>query len=213
MANNCFGTHQTQAWRIPLLSAIAAGTLVFPIVVLAHPADQSGVIKKCTRWNDIGLPDSGDRVTVVKPTYDPKVFADRIAQLPRYEPTPGISGTVRLVGSDYVGSHLAGWWREAFNKYQPNIKLETDMRNVLISMPSLTLGTADIGVGRSASWAEQFMFQRIFFYPATSVAMATGGWDVSYGIFVNKANPLNELSVDQLDRIFFSQRSGAYVNT
>ena len=49
----------------------------------------------------------------------------------------------------------------------------------------------------------------------TEISVATGGYEkrgslFAWGIVVNKDNPLNEISLDQLERTFGSERSGGW---
>src|SRR5258707_2530248 len=48
-----------------------------------------------------------------------------LSGLPHYVPETKSTGTLRIAGNNYVGdAPLGGWWQEAFEKYQPGIKIE-----------------------------------------------------------------------------------------
>ena len=48
-----------------------------------------------------------------------------LSGLPHYVPEDKPSGTLRIAGNNYVGdAPLGGWWKEAFEKFQPSIRIE-----------------------------------------------------------------------------------------
>jgi len=65
---------------------------------------------------------------------------------------------LRLCGNNYIGdSPLGGWWKDAFEKYQPGIKIEYNLQTAATAIPCLGFGLADIGITHEPS-----------FYDATS---------------------------------------------
>jgi phosphate transport system substrate-binding protein len=85
-------------------------------------------------------------------------------------------------------------------------------------VPSLVFGVGDIGVGRKITFSELLMFQRYTDRDPLEISIATGsydvpGWQPGFGIVVNKDNPLNELTMEQLDGIFGSERLGGWEGT
>src|SRR5437879_8994004 len=48
-----------------------------------------------------------------------------LSALPSYVPEEKPTGTLRICGNNYVGdAPLGGWWKDAFEKVQPGIKIE-----------------------------------------------------------------------------------------
>jgi phosphate transport system substrate-binding protein len=70
-------------------------------------------------------------------------------------------------------------------------------------------------MGDDAKIPDQMPFYNTFRYVPTEISIATGGYDqrgtlFAWAIVVNKGNPLAKLSMDQIDRIFGSERTGGW---
>jgi phosphate transport system substrate-binding protein len=139
--------------------------------------------------------------------------------LPAYEPRQKISGVIRQRGTNYFAdSPLEKTWEEGFRKFHPGVRFETDLETALAAIPSLTFKLADIGPSRHITSDETLLFQRYRSYLPTEITVVTGslsvpGWSYAIGIFVNKDNPLAQLTAEQLDGIFGAERSGAFQGT
>ena len=148
-------------------------------------------------------------------------YAERwdLSDLPAYQPRQSVSGVIRLRGTNYFSdSDLQKTWEEGFRKFQPGIRFDTDLKTALAAIPSLTFKMADIAPARHITSDEMLLFQRYRSYLPTQVSVVTGslnvpGWSYAIGIFVNKDNPLGQLTAEQLDGIFGAQRSGAFQGT
>lgn len=142
-----------------------------------------------------------------------------LSGLPDYVPEGKPTGTLRLCGNNYIGdSPLGGWWKDAFEKYQPGIKLELNLQTAAIALSCLSLGTADIGITHEPSFYDYLSYQRLKGYAPTGITILTGsydvvGWQNNMVIVVNKNNPITKISLTQLDGIFGSQRAGGWVKT
>lgn len=142
-----------------------------------------------------------------------------LSALPDYVPHNKPVGTLRLCGNNYLGdSPLGGWWRDAFNKYQPGITIEFDLETAADAIPCLYLGLADIAITHEPSFYDYLSYQRLKGNAPTGITILTGsydvvGWQNNMVIVVNKANPLTKISITQLDGIFGSQRAGGWVRT
>lgn len=136
--------------------------------------------------------------------------------LPNYEPEQKVAGVIRQWGSNYFrNSSLGKAWEEEFRKYQPGVTFEDRLDTTLIAIPGLALGLSDVGPSRKITSDELLMFQRLHSYHPTEITAVTGslnvpGWNYAIAVFVNKANALDKLTVEQLDGIFGAQRSGAF---
>ena len=153
-----------------------------------------------------------------------KVYYTRqfdLSSLPAYRPEGQASGTIRMWGSNYIAdSPLMQYWEEGFHKYHPDIQFDTrNLKSSFLGSAGLYTGLADISAeGRAMNWFDLMAFERVKNHDPVDVAMATGsydvtGWTFAFAIFVNKANPISKLTLDQLDRIFGAQRSGAWEKT
>lgn len=147
---------------------------------------------------------------------EPPVAADPavrfVDDLPAYQPTQKVSGTIRLWGHgsskhDFMGG-LIGAWIEAFGRYQPDVKFEYRMYGTASAIGALYTGAGDLAIlGEEISPDAARAFQRARGYPPTGLSIATGSvdadfFDYAHMIFVNKDNPIQGLSLTQLDAIF-----------
>jgi phosphate transport system substrate-binding protein len=142
-----------------------------------------------------------------------------LSGLPDYVPEGKPTGTLRVCGNNYIGdSPLGGWWKDAFEKYQPGIKIEYNLQTAAMAIPCVGFGLADIGVTHEPSFYDYLTYQRLKGHPPTGFTILTGsydvvGWQNNMVIIVNKVNPLTKISMTQLDGIFGSQRAGGWVLT
>src|ERR1700758_4727900 len=68
-----------------------------------------------------------------------------LSGLPHYVPESKPAGTLRIAGNNYVGdAPLGGWWKEAFEKAQPGIRIEYNLPSAAIAIPCMYMGVADI---------------------------------------------------------------------
>jgi phosphate transport system substrate-binding protein len=61
-------------------------------------------------------------------------------------------------------------------------------------------------------------FEQVYHHPVTEISVVTGsydvyGWSPAFIIVVNKANPLSQISMKQLDGVFGGARRGGYVGS
>jgi phosphate transport system substrate-binding protein len=142
-----------------------------------------------------------------------------LSGLPDYVPETKPTGTLRLCGNNYIGdSPLGGWWKDAFEKYQPGIKIEYNLQTAAIAISCISLGLADIGITHEPSFYDYLSYQRLKGHPPTAITILTGsydvvGWQNNMVIVVNKDNPIAKMSMTQLDGIFGSQRAGGWIKT
>src|SRR5215469_1823541 len=151
-----------------------------------------------------------------------KAFYSRnfdLSDLPSYKPAQKINSTIRIWGLNYLGdANLADYWTAGFHKFQPDAKIEWHLPVAMASTSALVTGVADIGANRGLTFTEILQFERVFNYSPLELDMVTGSYDVpgwanAMGIFVNKANPISHLTMEQLDGIFGAARSGGWVGT
>ena len=127
-------------------------------------------------------------------------------KLPAYQKVPGISGNVSSIGSDTM-NNLATLWAEGFRKYYPNVKIQVEGKGSSTAPPALIEGTAQLGpMSRKMKKEEIDKFEAKFGFPPTGVRTALDG----IAVYVNKDNPLNELTLEQVDAIFSKTRKGGY---
>ncbi len=142
-----------------------------------------------------------------------------LSSLPRYEPSRKLSGTIRLWGSNYItDGFIGGYWEEKFREFHPDVEFAWNMKTSRGAVPSLVYGVSDIGIARKITFGELQLFQRYTDHDPLEVELATGsydmpGWQPGYGVLVHKDNPLDKITMEQLDGIFGSERSGGWDGT
>ena len=149
-----------------------------------------------------------------------KVYYTRkfdLSALPEYKPGQAMSGTIRQWGSNYLAdSMLEKYLEDSFHKYHPNVKFENNLGSTFIGIAGLYAERAELApMGRRATWDELQGYQRVFNTLPVEIAMATGsydvaGWTFALVVFVNKDNPISQLSFEQLDGIFGAERDGGW---
>jgi phosphate transport system substrate-binding protein len=137
--------------------------------------------------------------------------------LPRYQPESKVSGTIRMWGANYfTDSPLAEYWEKQFQQWHPDVKFNFHLKSSQHAIQSLIFGVSDVSpLGRQITNAERLAFQREFNYQPLGIVAVTGsyslsGWNPAIGVYLHKSNPLSKLSLEQLDGIFGSERSGGW---
>lgn len=127
--------------------------------------------------------------------------------LPDYKVKPGVSGKIDTVGSDTM-NNLAQLWTEEFRKLYPGVSAAIDGKGSSNAIPALVNGAATFGpMSRDAKKSEIQAFNQKFGYDPvllpTSIDMLA--------VYVNRNNPLESLSFNEIDAIFSSTRKGGAV--
>jgi len=138
-----------------------------------------------------------------------------LTTLPPYKKEFNVVGGLRLAGSELKGvvdKLVAG-----FQKFQPEMKPSTNfMTSSEGALGMMYAGVSDIApMGDDAKITDQMPFFNAKGYVPTEISVAVGGYDLRgvlfpWAIIVNKDNPLAQLSMEQLDGIFGSERSGGW---
>ena len=142
-----------------------------------------------------------------------------LSGLPAYEPKQKVKGTLRIWGSNYITDGNVGkYWEDAFRKYHPDVKFDWQMKTTSAAVPSLVFGVSDLGIGRKVTFQEQQLFERYKDRTQLEIDIATGsydvpGWQPAFGVVVHKDNPLDRISMEQLDGIFGAERAGGWEGT
>jgi phosphate transport system substrate-binding protein len=125
-------------------------------------------------------------------------------QLPDYKPVSGVSGNVKSIGSDTL-NNLMTLWSEGFKSSYPNVKLEIEGKGSSTAPPALIAGTAQFGpMSRPMKKQEIDEFEKKYGYKPIPIRAAVD----ALAVFVHKDNPIQCLSLPQLDAIFSKTRKG-----
>jgi len=141
--------------------------------------------------------------------------APDLSQIPPYKKEFDVNGGLRVAGSELKG--VMDKLVEGFQKFQPNAKVSTNyMTSSEGALGMMYAGASDVApMGDDAKITDQMPFYNARGYVPTEISIATGGYNMrgtlfAWAIFVNKDNPLTQLSADQLDGIFGAERSGGW---
>jgi len=124
------------------------------------------------------------------------------ADLPDYKPVSGISGNLNSIGSDTL-NNLMTFWVEGFAKFYPNVKIQVEGKGSSTAPPALISGTAQLGpMSRKMKAEEVDAFEKKYGYKPRMIAVAQDG----LAVYVNKDNPIESLTMQQVDAIFSSTK-------
>jgi phosphate transport system substrate-binding protein len=131
--------------------------------------------------------------------------------LPPYQKTSGISGNINSVGSDTMNNMMA-LWAETFRKSYPNVKIQIEGKGSGTAPPALISGTSQFGpMSRPMKAAEADQFEAKYGYKPTQIRTS---YD-ALAVYVSKDNPLDKLTLAQVDAVFSKtrRRGGKNVST
>lgn len=118
--------------------------------------------------------------------------------LPEYEPVSGVSGNLSSIGSDTL-NNLMTLWAEEFAGFYPNVKIQIQGAGSSTAPPAITEGTANFGpMSRMMRSSEVQAFEDRHGYPPTPVGTAID----ALAVMVNKDNPMECISIPEVDAIF-----------
>ncbi len=139
----------------------------------------------------------------------PAGAADR---LPAYAPEAAVAGVIRNHGNGFAG--LLQRWEDAFRRHHPGVTFQDTLPTSDAAFPALITGVTDLAPnGSEPALTETLGFFEVHGHHATAVAVASGTYDTegrSPGVvvLVHADNPLPGLTLEQLDGIFGSERTG-----
>ena len=119
-----------------------------------------------------------------------------------YQKVSGISGNINSIGSDTM-NNLMTLWCEGFTKFYPNVRCQIEGKGSSTAPPALISGTAQIGpMSRPMKGEEIDEFEKKFGYKPTGIRTSLD----SLAVYVNKDNPIECLTMQQVDAIFSKTR-------
>ncbi|MCA9419989.1 MAG: phosphate ABC transporter substrate-binding protein [Nitrospira sp.] len=123
-----------------------------------------------------------------------------------YAKVSGVSGNINSIGSDTL-NNLLTLWAEGFRKQYPNVKIQIEGKGSSTAPPALIEGTAQLGpMSRKMKGKEIDAFEAKFGYKPTAFPVAID----ALAIYVNKDNPLQGMTIDQVDAVFSKTRRQGY---
>jgi phosphate transport system substrate-binding protein len=131
------------------------------------------------------------------------------ANVKPYAKVRGVSGNLNSIGSDTM-NNLMTLWAEGFRKQYPGVKIQVEGKGTSTAPPALIEGTAQLGpMSRPMKSTEIDSFERRYKYKPTAFPVAID----ALAVYVNKDNPIQGLTLPQVDAIFSkTRRAGAREN-
>lgn len=142
--------------------------------------------------------------------YGAMAFADAKLDpaLSDYKPVQGISGNITSIGSDTLGN-LVTMWSEEYKKLYPSVNIQIQAAGSSTAPPALTEGTSQLGpMSRAMKDKEIEAFEKKYGYKPTQIRVAID----ALAVYVHKDNPIEKLTMQQVDAIFSSTRKCGYPN-
>ncbi len=122
--------------------------------------------------------------------------------LPKYEKVQGLRGTLNAAGSDTM-LELQTLMAEEFRKIYPQVKIQVEGKGSSTAPPALIEGTVQLGnMSRKMKNQEVDAFEDEFGYPPARFDVALD----TLAVFVNKDNPIEALTLAQVDAVFSKTR-------
>jgi phosphate transport system substrate-binding protein len=140
------------------------------------------------------------------------VRAQQPVSLAPYEPRQTVSGTIRLWGHgsfkrDFMGP-LVKAWQEGLARHSPALRIDYKMYGTASAIGALYAGAGDVAIlGEEIHPAAAAAFERVMHYAPLGIEVATGSLDVrnfdyAQMFFVHRDNPIQRLTLAELDAIF-----------
>jgi phosphate transport system substrate-binding protein len=131
------------------------------------------------------------------------------AAISPYVKTSGVSGNLNSIGSDTL-NNLMTFWAEGFQKQYPNVRIQIEGKGSSTAPPALISGTSQLGPMSRAMKAEEIdEFEKKYGYKPTVIRVAVDG----LAVYVHKDNPIDQLTLAEVDAIFSKTRKGGYKGT
>jgi len=122
--------------------------------------------------------------------------------IPSYKAVSGISGNLNSIGSDTLNNMMT-LWAEGFKKFYPNVNIQIEGKGSSTAPPALIEGTAQLGpMSRPMKGTEVDAFEAKYGYKPTPLRTSFD----SLAVFVHKDNPLQGLTLQQVDGLFSKTR-------
>ncbi len=124
--------------------------------------------------------------------------APAVQGLPLYRPANDVSGKITLIGSNTM-SQLASGWADSFRQIHPDVEIDIDIRGSRQAVHSVISGEATFGLlSRAIREDEVLAFRQKFGYQPKVLTPSLE----RMAIFVHQDNPVQELTLQQLNYIF-----------
>src|SRR5712691_447712 len=101
-----------------------------------------------------------------------------LSGLPSYVPEEKATGPLRVCGNNYVNDGpLGGYWKEAFEKLHPGVKVDYYTPTGAIAAACLYFDKADIAINHELSFYDYLAHVRLKGYNPTGFSALTGSYN------------------------------------
>ena len=144
--------------------------------------------------------------------------AQSLDGLPPYQGNNDQFGEIRIWGNETMLPMLTAW-ELGIREHQRGLRFADVLPSGAAAIGALYTGVADLGLMGHHSWPmETLAFHEVYGYDPLEIIVATGAYDVpakmpANVIYVNRQNPITKLTLQQLDGVFGSQRTGGWQGT
>jgi phosphate transport system substrate-binding protein len=139
-------------------------------------------------------------LSLAGPTFATPVEVDPAVK--PYQKASGITGNLNSIGSDTL-NNLMTLWAENFKKVYPSVRIQVEGKGSSTAPPALISSTAQLGpMSREMKSTEIDAFEAKFGYKPTEIRVAVD----ALAVYVNKDNPLQKLTLPEVDAIFSKTR-------
>jgi phosphate transport system substrate-binding protein len=149
------------------------------------------------------------RIALMSAALSPFALAQGVkvdAKIGEYKSVEGVSGTITSKGSDTM-NNLMTLWGEGFKKFYPAMTIEIKGEGSSSAPPALIDGTANFGpMSRTMKDKEIDDFEKKYGYKPTAIPTSID----MLAVYVHKDNPLQNLTLQQVDAIFSKTRKGNF---
>ncbi|MEM7394296.1 MAG: phosphate ABC transporter substrate-binding protein, partial [Verrucomicrobiota bacterium] len=126
--------------------------------------------------------------------------------LKKYEKAEAVSGELSTVGSDTLNT-LMTLWAEHFHRMYPEVKIQIEGKGSSTAPPALVSGISQLGpMSRRMKPEERDAFEAKHGFKPTAIGVALD----SLAVYVNKDNPIRNLSLQQVDAVYSVARNGGH---
>ena len=123
-----------------------------------------------------------------------------------YTKAGDVEGNLKSIGSDTMNNMMA-LWSEAFRGFHPGVKVEVEGKGSSTAPPALIAGTSNFGpMSRKMKSKEIDAFELKFGYKPVQLRTSID----MLAVYVHKDNPIQGLTLQQVDAVFAKTRKGGY---
>ncbi|HEY2926265.1 PstS family phosphate ABC transporter substrate-binding protein [Piscinibacter sp.] len=153
------------------------------------------------------------------PTVDPALpaYTPQAVQVPKDARYRAPDGSIRIVGAEHAEAMIERF-DALFTQTHPGIRFTPVLRGTSTAMPALTHGVTLFGPsGRDASAVEVVPYKKIVGTEPLAIRVAHSSHvsskaSQSLAVFVHKSNPIDKLTIEQLQRVFTAGHSKGELN-